>query len=118
MNYLYCQNPSCGNYLGCSGDDECHICGWRAGRDMTEADSDDQTDETDETDETGGWPTKVYIVYRKGYEWCETVGVWANKPEADADAAERNKKAEKAKTSKERLSVYTVEAHTVRGGDQ
>lgn len=58
---------------------------------------------------------KVWIVYRKGYEWCETVGVWANKQEADADAADRNKKTAMAKTSKERLSVYTVKAHKVRG---
>lgn len=32
--YLYCQNTSCGVYLGCSGGDDCSICGWSAGRYM------------------------------------------------------------------------------------
>lgn len=34
--YLYCQNTSCGVYLGCSGADSCSICGWVAGRDMND----------------------------------------------------------------------------------
>lgn len=34
--YLYCQNTSCGAYLGSLGEDECNICGWRAGRYMDE----------------------------------------------------------------------------------
>lgn len=28
MSYLYCQNPSCGVYLGSLGADQCGICGW------------------------------------------------------------------------------------------
>ena len=32
--YLYCQNTSCGVYLGCSGGDDCSTCGWSAGRYM------------------------------------------------------------------------------------
>lgn len=31
MEYLYCQNRSCGEYLGSLGSDRCHICGWCAG---------------------------------------------------------------------------------------
>lgn len=40
--YLYCQNTSCGVYLGSLGGDDCWICGWRAGRYM------------DDDEETGG----------------------------------------------------------------
>lgn len=40
--YLYCQNTSCGIYLGCSGGDSCLICGWSAGRDMTDEPEDDE----------------------------------------------------------------------------
>ena len=42
--YLYCQNTSCGTYLGCSGGDSCSICGWNAGRYM----GDDEKDKDDE----------------------------------------------------------------------
>ncbi len=45
--YLYCQNTSCGVYLGCSGGDECYICDWRAGRDMNESESEEE-EELDE----------------------------------------------------------------------
>lgn len=41
--YLYCQNTSCGIYLGCSGGDSCPICGWSAGRDMNDESEDDET---------------------------------------------------------------------------
>lgn len=34
--YLYCQNSTCGVYLGCSGGNDCWLCGWVAGRDMNE----------------------------------------------------------------------------------
>ena len=34
--YLYCQNTSCGAYLGSLGEDKCNICGWCAGRYMDE----------------------------------------------------------------------------------
>ena len=34
--YLYCQNTSCGAYLGSLGEDKCNICGWCAGRYMGE----------------------------------------------------------------------------------
>jgi hypothetical protein len=34
--YLYCQNASCGEYLGSLGGNSCSICGWCAGRDMDE----------------------------------------------------------------------------------
>lgn len=26
--YLYCQNPTCGSYLGSLGSNDCHLCGW------------------------------------------------------------------------------------------
>ena len=34
--YLYCQNTSCGVYLGSLGGNDCWICGWSAGRYMDE----------------------------------------------------------------------------------
>ena len=43
--YLYCQNTSCGTYLGCSGGDSCSICGWRAGRYMGDDDGEQESDE-------------------------------------------------------------------------
>ena len=45
--YLYCQNTSCGVYLGSLGGNDCWICGWSAGRYMGE-------DEEPETDDEGG----------------------------------------------------------------
>lgn len=29
--FLYCQNTSCGVYLGSLGGSSCEICGWQAG---------------------------------------------------------------------------------------
>ena len=43
--YLYCQNTSCGTYLGCSGGDSCSICGWCAGRYMGDDDGEQESDE-------------------------------------------------------------------------
>lgn len=37
--YLYCQNPSCGVYLGSLGGNSCWICGWNAGRDEDDSDN-------------------------------------------------------------------------------
>lgn len=39
--YLYCQNTSCGVYLGSLGSDDCHICGWCAGKYMTDEEKND-----------------------------------------------------------------------------
>ena len=50
--YLYCQNTSCGNYLGCSGGDSCSICGWCAGRNMND-DYDDEQDGEERCSECG-----------------------------------------------------------------
>lgn len=41
--YLYCQNTSCGTYLGSLGGNSCPLCGWSAGRDMNDDES--ETDE-------------------------------------------------------------------------
>lgn len=41
--YLYCQN--CGTYLGCSGGDECSLCGWRAGRSRSEMEEAEREEE-------------------------------------------------------------------------
>ncbi len=38
--YLYCQNTSCGAYLGASGGDSCPYCGWCAGK--TNEDGEDE----------------------------------------------------------------------------
>lgn len=46
--YLYCQNTSCGQYLGCSGGDSCSICGWCAGRYMG-----DENDDANDSEEEG-----------------------------------------------------------------
>jgi hypothetical protein len=46
--YLYCQNDSCGAYLGCSGGDSCDLCGWVAGRHGGDED-DDSEEHTDDT---------------------------------------------------------------------
>ena len=43
--YLYCQNTSCGVYLGCSGADSCSICGWCAGRNMSSGSGWEQEDD-------------------------------------------------------------------------
>ena len=40
--YLYCQNTSCGVYLGSLGGNGCWICGWSSGRDMDEEPEDDE----------------------------------------------------------------------------
>lgn len=46
--YLYCQNTSCGVYLGSLGGDDCWICGWSAGRyiDEDEETGDDESHAT------------------------------------------------------------------------
>lgn len=46
--YLYCQNTSCGVYLGCYNEDRCDVCGWSAGRDMNEAPETDDEDKPNE----------------------------------------------------------------------
>ena len=43
--YLYCQNTSCGVYLGSLGGNDCRICGWSAGRSMDEDQESDGDDE-------------------------------------------------------------------------
>lgn len=39
--YLYCQNHTCGVYLGSLGGNSCAICGWQSGRDMQEDDDEE-----------------------------------------------------------------------------
>lgn len=43
--YLYCQNTSCGVYLGSLGGNACWICGWNAGRCMDEDEESEGDDE-------------------------------------------------------------------------